>query len=166
MQTCNCIKKETSTQVFSCEYCKTFKTDRRVIHGMITNDSIFTTSDKFSFRLIFLFFFFFFFLIWEAPITKHPKVNSLNLKEDLKRKYWTKTKNKPLRRNVNGNKQELRQFFASDTYNYKNLWRYYDTKITEQFLPRSVLVTLVSIHIRFPRNIYQGEEKSRENNFN
>ena len=57
LQTCSCIKKETSTQVLSCEYCKTFKNSffieyvrwRSFIKRQTSdtsNDSIFT-SDKF-----------------------------------------------------------------------------------------------------------------------
>ena len=62
---------------------------------------------------------------------KHTKENLSKLEEDLLRTtYWNKS------RNINSKKQELR------------------------FLPRSVPVTLTSIHMTFPINAYQGEGTS------
>ena len=50
-----------------------------------------------------------FFQIREEPTTKDPKENSLNIEEDL----WIKSRNKPLRRNINSKSQEWeKQLFA------------------------------------------------------
>ena len=51
-----------------------------------------------------------FFLIKEEPTTLHPKETLLTLKRILKRDYWSKDKNKPLRRNINRRNQVSKHF--------------------------------------------------------
>ena len=60
---------------------------------------------EWSLWLIFLFF-----LIKEEPTTLHPKETLLTLKRILKRDYWSKDKNKPLRRNINRRNQVSKHF--------------------------------------------------------
>ena len=83
-----------------------------------------TSDNKSSFWLIF------FYRIREKPTSMHPKLTLYTLRMIMKRDYWIKSKNKPLRRNINGKKQESRQFFVCDTSNFKNFWRKYDTNST------------------------------------
>ena len=51
-----------------------------------------------------------FFLIKEEPTTMHPKETLLTLKRILKRGYWSKDRNKPLKRNINRRNQVSRNF--------------------------------------------------------
>ena len=48
----------------------------------------------------------FFFQIREEPTTKDPKENFKHWKGPLKKAYWIKSRNKPLRRNINSKKEE------------------------------------------------------------
>ena len=50
--------------------------------------------------------------IREEPTTKHPKENSLKLEEDLEERHWIKRGKKPLRRNINNKKQDMRPFLS------------------------------------------------------
>ena len=68
-----------------------------------------TTSDKEWQRVVTLTDFPFF-LIKEEPTTLHPKETLLTLKRILKRDYWSKDKNKPLRRNINRRNQVSKHF--------------------------------------------------------
>ena len=54
---------------------------------------------------------FLFFRIREELTIMHPKQTLQTLRKILKRDYWIKSRNKPLRRNINRKKQESRQSF-------------------------------------------------------
>ena len=68
-----------------------------------------TTSDKEWQRVVILADFPFFW-IKEELTTMHPKETLLTLKRILKRDYWSKDRNKPLRRNINRRNQVSRHF--------------------------------------------------------
>ena len=78
----------------------------------------------------------------------------------LKRVYWIKNRDKPLRRSINRKKQKLRQVFLYDTCNFKGFWIWYDTNMTSWFIPWSFLATLICIHVSFPMNTSGWENLS------
>ena len=61
-----------------------------------------------------------FFIIWEEATIKHPKENSLNIEEDLRRRpIEIKSRNKPLRRNINSKKEEWQKQLFADFHQSK-----------------------------------------------
>ena len=65
--------------------------------------------------------------IREEPTSMHPKETLWAVRRILKRDYWIKSRNNPLRRNFNRKKQESRRFSCLWYKQLKNFRRYYDT---------------------------------------
>ena len=61
----------------------------------------------------------FFFQIREEPTTKDPKENFKHWKGPLKKAYWIKSRNKPLRRNINSKKEEWQKQLFADFHQNK-----------------------------------------------